>query len=366
MSSKEKLCIVLPYHWSHSMGGSEYQIKCLIESPQLQNYFLIHVLSANVDPDFKPVGYHLHRIARLRIFKRFTDLLDTPFLLKKLKQISPSVIYLNVGTSYAGICAYYARKTTCKLVFHIASDANLVPNHKKTKSLIKAIEQSFLEYGICGSHRLIAQTFFQEKLINNNFNRNADGVIYNFHPYPKEKSLKNHPIKVLWIANFKPLKQPELFIRLADDISKTSLDAEFLMIGRPSNSRKWQRLLEQRILDTPRLSYLGEKSVDEVNHILSQSHIIVNTSRYEGFSNTFIQAWLRSVPVVSLNSNPDGLLTGKKLGFWSESYSQLRYDVARLIINDDFREKLGREARIFALNNFSTQNIFQVLEILKN
>ena len=138
------------------------------------------------------------------------------------------------------------------------------------------------------------------------------------------------------------------------------------MIGRPSNSRKWQRLLEQRILDTPRLSYLGEKSVDEVNHILSQSHIIVNTSRYEGFSNTFIQAWLRSVPVVSLNSNPDGLLTGKKLGFWSESYSQLRYDVARLIINDDFREKLGREARIFALNNFSTRNINQVFEILKN
>ena len=33
---------------------------------------------------------------------------------------------------------------------------------------------------------------------------------------------------------------------------------------------------------------------------------LVNTSDYEGFSNTFIQAWMRRVPIASLHVDPDG------------------------------------------------------------
>ena len=55
--------------------------------------------------------------------------------------------------------------------------------------------------------------------------------------------------------------------------------------------------------------------MDETNREISQAHVLVNTSLYEGFPNTFIQAWLRAVPTISLNVDPDGVIEGRAWDF---------------------------------------------------
>ena len=80
--------------------------------------------------------------------------------------------------------------------------------------------------------------------------------------------------------------------------------------------------MEQIKVDS-NLQYLGEVSQDEVNRRLREGHILVNTSRYEGFSNTFVQAWMRRVPVVSLTVDPDNILVRENIGFCSGTFKNL-------------------------------------------
>ena len=71
------------------------------------------------------------------------------------------------------------------------------------------------------------------------------------------------------------------------------------------------------------LNFLGEQSLAQVNERLWACRLVVNTSQTEGFPNTFIQAWARFVPVVSLKVDPDGVIARHQLGFCSGDFSRM-------------------------------------------
>jgi glycosyltransferase involved in cell wall biosynthesis len=182
-------------------------------------------------------------------------------------------------------------------------------------------------------------------------------------PIPEEPiNKKAKPIKIVWISNFKPLKQPELFIKLAEGFHNIQ-NVQFIMIGRPS-SGAWQKELAEEINQLPNLEYMGEQSIEQVNKVLSESHILVNTSRYEGFSNTYIQAWMRRVPVVTLNADPDSMIEAKGFGYHSRTFQQMLRDVRNLATDQNLRENMGEKSRKFALKTFSTSNVESLINLL--
>jgi glycosyltransferase involved in cell wall biosynthesis len=74
---------------------------------------------------------------------------------------------------------------------------------------------------------------------------------------------------------------------------------------------------------------------------------VVNTSRVEGFPNTFIQAWARLVPVISLTVDPDGVIEKQRLGFRSGDFSQLVSHTRTLIRDQNLAEEMGRNGRLY-------------------
>jgi glycosyltransferase involved in cell wall biosynthesis len=182
-------------------------------------------------------------------------------------------------------------------------------------------------------------------------------VIPNGIPVPLQSFKKADPPIISWIANIKPLKQPELFIKLAEKCQ--DLNAQFIYAGRPG-SGKFHRTLIEKTKKLINLQYIGEIPFEKTNELLSLSSIFVNTSLpIEGFPNTYIQAWLRETPVIALNFDPDDLLKRKKIGFHSKSFEQLVEDIRYLIDNEDERRKMGERARKYAIENHDINNIYK-------
>ena len=50
MKVKKKLCMIIPSHWSTMMGGTEYQVKCLIDKLLPNEEFEIWYLTRRYVP----------------------------------------------------------------------------------------------------------------------------------------------------------------------------------------------------------------------------------------------------------------------------------------------------------------------------
>jgi len=341
------------------MGGAQYQIECLIESLLPSNRYDISYVARRVAADFQPQGYRIVAIGRTSAVPRLGYLMDAVPLSRALRKLQPDVIYQRVACGYTGVVAHYARHHNARLIWHVSSDTDVQPENLRAGSnaVRRWLEKRSIEYGIRHARHIVAQTERQAQLLERNYGRRADAVIRNFHPQPTETIDKSGPISVLWVANLKPLKQPEVFVRLAAQLRDLK-DARFIMVGAAPRygSSQWSDAVTQSIRATPNLDYLGERSQSDVNELLARAHVFVNTSEYEGFPNTFVQAWMREVPVVSLHIDPDGVLDREGVGIHAGSEERLFAAVRMLVTDPVRRAQYAARARQHAMLQHSIQN----------
>jgi len=362
---KRRLCIVTPCHWSGSYGGAENQIRLLVDEIIRRGQHDLTHISKSIDANYSPLDYRVRKIASGNLSRKIGNVVDSRGLYALLKEIDPDVIYQRVGGAYTGVAAYYARKKRRRMIWHVSSDADVMPDHPDKLfsgfPLMHRVERKFLEYGIRHSDFIITQTKRQSALLYTHYERQAGIIVPNYQPVPDEVEKPTSPINVLWVSNFKPMKRPEIFIRLARDLAAENV--VFTMIGRPSYGR-WGRPILDEIQRGGYIRYLGEQPQKEVDEIMASSHILVNTSSYEGFPNTFIQAWLRQTPVVSLDVDPDDVLKSQNVGCYAGSYERLRACVEKLVNNKELREAMGIRARVYAIKSHSLSNLQNIIKVL--
>lgn len=152
----------------------------------------------------------------------------------------------------------------------------------------------------------------------------------------------------VWVANIKSPKNPEIFIKLAQQISSVNVD--FLMIGEITDSAyDWVR----NPSNIPRnLHYLGPQPLEVVNGIIEKSLFLVHTCNPEGFCNNFVQAWLLGKPTITAFYDPHLTISTHRLGLYSGNFKTLVQDTYALIHNKKLRYELGNNAlRYSALFN---------------
>lgn len=360
-----RVCMLLPAHCSALMGGAEYQAKLLAEH-LVKNYDVeISYLTTRSDPDYRAPGYEIVRFSTHRGIRRYGTFFDAYRLYRALDRLKPDIIYQQVGCAHTGIAAFYALRNDCTMVWRVSSDRSVVPTKINWwRRPHHWIERAFLEYGIKRAHVVLAQTRAQQGHLAARFGRDDALLVQNFHLEVPEPVRRNDLKRVVWIGNLKVLKNPQAFVRLAQRYSDRP-DVELVMIGATSDSTSWTNEALDLIRSTANLKYLGALTQEQVNAELESARVLVNTSDYEGFPNTFIQAWLRGVPVVSLHADPDALLSAEGLGLVSHTEEQLYANVTSLLEAPELAKRMGERCRAYGVRSHSMANADRVARILR-
>lgn len=350
------------------MGGSQFQAQGLINVLAKSGEYDVYYLARRIRKGYMSDSHKIVQICHPGFLQKLATFFEAPQLLRQLRLIKPDIIYQRVGCAYTGVAAYYAKKHGIKLLWHVASTSDCTAERFSAFGLLrhphKYIDKKFLEYGVHHASKIVTQTNDQSDLLNAHYARATDHIIRNFLEVPPVPTKPSQPITVLWIGNFKRLKQPQHFVELARRLSSLKR-AQFVMIGAPSSEEGWQAELSETIKGIPALEHVGSLSQDEVSDRLASAHLLVNTSEYEGFSNTFIQAWMQGVPVVSLNVNPDGIFERYGIGKLAGSIDNLCRDVQGLIDDDEIREQMGAHAREYAIDNHSMENAIKLAALIR-
>jgi len=354
-----RLAFIVANYFGQCRGGAELQSEFVARQARQQGWDIHYCFVSNGNKYSTRDDVSLYPIRKRFLWSKLSNI-KYPYhgsLLRVLRQIRPEVIYQRGATSFTGIAARYAARNPCRLVYHVASDPEVQASPLPWARPWLIPELLYFRYGLRNAGTVIAQTQMQADALKENYNRQA-AVIPNGHPDPGECEKTERPLRVLWIANWKQLKRPELFVELAERIGGQG-GIRFVMLGRQDGYRQLADRAKHIGIDVP-----GEVTNERVNELLTESHVLVNTSSYEGFSNTFVQAWMRKVPVVSLSVDPDKLLTARQLGFRSGSFDQLVSDTRLLLGDSELRNRLGARSRNYALNHCSMENMKRIVDII--
>jgi glycosyltransferase involved in cell wall biosynthesis len=119
--------------------------------------------------------------------------------------------------------------------------------------------------------------------------------------------------------------------------------------------------VEARMLAAARgltnFEFLGELPNEQVLEQLERARVLVSTSEFEGLPNTFIEAWLRGVPVVSGRVDPDGLIARHGLGCVAEDPEELSRQVELRLGDDELWRAESRRCREVACELFDVERI---------
>lgn len=253
-------------------------------------------------------------------------------------------------------CARLLRKP---LVFRLANDSDIDPEY--LRSNYSAPVRRLYGSSVRGAAAVMTQTEQQQKALKQAFGVDSR-VVTNAYDLPSKDEIVPHVDRgqVLWVGSSDPdQKKPQRFLDLSSAIPNES----FAMISKEmTNDDGYHSQLRQDAKKIENLYFIGEVSPDVVHQYYKNAKILVNTSDYEGFPNTFLEAWRYETPIVSLFFDLDGLLSSNEVGVLSGDMKQLVRDVRRLGGETDLRSQMGVAGRELVGEQYSISRVTKEYE----
>jgi glycosyltransferase involved in cell wall biosynthesis len=278
-------------------------------------------------------------------------------LVSTLMAADADIYYQSPAGTYTGFTGWYARSMGRSFIFRVASDSDCEREHGRLQFWR---DRKLYNFGLHRAHLVAAQTEYQARMLRENHGIDAP-VINMMVETPRPGANVAKDIDVLWVSNFRSLKRPELALELARQLP----NVKFTLAGGPMpNGQTYYEDMLAAAARLPNVTMLGPVRYRDSGALFDRAKIFLNTSSIEGFPNTFLQSWVRGVPVVTF-FDPDGLVQRLSLGRVAKSLDDMREAIRGLLEIDVDRQLLGRRARDFAMREYTSGVAARYLEQLE-
>lgn len=128
--------------------------------------------------------------------------------------------------------------------------------------------------------------------------------------------------KLVWVRALHEIYQPELAVRVLSLLKQDFPTVQLLMVGPDKNdgSREEMEQAAARLGVKDALNWIGPVPKSEVPQVLNQGDIFLNTTRYESFGVSVMEAAACGLPIVTTNA-------GELSYLWRDNHDALVVDV---------------------------------------
>ncbi|MFI5169471.1 MAG: glycosyltransferase family 4 protein [Vicinamibacterales bacterium] len=249
-----------------------------------------------------------------------------------LGRAAADVYYYNCGDMGLGQLGLWCRRKRAKLVYSVASEPDCDPRLPRLRDLR---ERVLYRYGLRRASRVITQTHRQQRLLREGFG--VESVVLpmpcGFPVEPRDPGSAPDPGgvgRVLWVGRFSAEKRLEWLLDLAVRHPKILFD----VVGAPNSESPDSRALASRAAGCANVTLHGRRPLHALPGFYDRAHVLCCTSSYEGFPNTFLEAWSRGLPVLT-TFDPDDVVRTHGLGWTAQTLDGLSDCLTSLLADPD-------------------------------
>lgn len=267
-----------------------------------------------------------------------------------LRRADADVYYTSCAGMEVGLLAMFCRFFGKRSVFRSASDADC----DKSRLLVRYARDRWLyAFGLHRTDAVLVQSASQADMLLRSY-----GLASRIAGMLVEPALSpsTHDLDVLWVGNIRHLKRPDRILDIAAQLPQFN----FHMVGGalPGEEALYEEVRDAAAART-NLTFHGRLSYRATNELYGRAKLLLSTSDVEGFPNTYLQAWIRGVPVVTL-IDPDRVIERQGLGAAAGAPEQLAGILGTLLHSRSDWQAASDRCRQYMAREFGEDRILSV------
>jgi len=264
-----------------------------------------------------------------------------------LKRADADLYYTSCAGMHVGLLALFCRRYGRRFVFRTASDTDC----DGSRLLVRFARDRWLyAYGLRRADAILVQSESQAQALARNYglaSRVAAMLVEKPSPDPARD------IDLLWVSNIRKVKRPDRILDLAERLPKVKIH----MVGGPlPGEEALFRHVSLKARAKANVSFHGGLPYWDANELYGRARLLVNTSDVEGFPNSYLQAWIRGVPVVTL-IDPDGVIEREGLGIAPKSAAEIPGAIGRLLHDPVAWKAASDRCRAFMAREYGEEKV---------
>lgn len=260
-----------------------------------------------------------------------------------MRRADADVYYQRGAGAITGWVALFCRRRGRRFIYAAASDADLDPD---VPVLSLRRDRWLFKAGIERADAVVVQNTSQAELCRRVLRREPELIRSCYSP--PDGARVDADGYVIWVSTLRRWKRPDLLLDLAARLPHL----RFRMIGGADEPAYYSEIAARAEV-LPNVEFVGFVPHADIERHFDGARILVNTStEFEGFPNTFLQAWARGMPTLSF-VRPAPILNEGEPPLAVDDPAEMAAAIGTLMTDDKTWRVAGDRVRSYFIDNHS-------------